>query len=139
MNLFEKLKDSLARTRKTFTEQLEKITGSYTKIDDEFLEELEAVLLTADIGVNTTQKLLQELKQAAASGKIDGVSMVREFLQERIAGILSDAAAGMLVAAKPAVVLAVGVNGTGKTTTIGKLAAHYKGEGRKVVLAAADT
>ncbi|MDR3348755.1 MAG: signal recognition particle-docking protein FtsY [Acidaminococcales bacterium] len=139
MNLFEKLKEGLARTRKTFTEQLEKLTGGYTKIDDEFLEELEAVLLTSDIGVNTAQKLLQELKQAAAGGKITGASAVRGFLQERVAGLLAAGAAGMSVASKPAVVLVVGVNGAGKTTTIGKLGSYYHESGLKVMFAAADT
>ena len=141
MNLFDRLKEGLARTRKTLAEQLGKITGSYTQIDEEFLEELEAVLLAADIGVHTAQKLLRELKQSAADGKIADTSKVKEFLQESVAGILAVGSAGMHIdiKEKPVVVLVVGVNGVGKTTTIGKLGNYYHSSGYKVMFAAADT
>jgi fused signal recognition particle receptor len=100
---------------------------------------LEAVLLAADIGVHTTQKLLRELKEAAADGRIAGTAAVRDFLRDSIAGILTAGTGDAAISAKPAVVLVVGVNGSGKTTTIGKLGNYYRQAGRKVMFAAADT
>jgi fused signal recognition particle receptor len=139
MNLFKKLKEGLSKTRQAFTEQLAKLTGSYTKVDEEFLEELEAILLASDMGVATTQKLLDKLRQDAASGKIADVSMVRAFFREQIVDILSGETAEINEKIRPFVVLVVGVNGAGKTTTIGKLGKYYHDLGHKVMFAAADT
>jgi fused signal recognition particle receptor len=139
MNLFGRLKEGLNKTRQVFAEQLGKLTGNYTKIDEEFLEELEAVLLTSDMGVSTTQKLLGKLRQDAAAGKIADVSLVREFLREYIADVLSGETVEVNDQARPFVVLVVGVNGAGKTTTIGKLGKYYHDLGLKVMFAAADT
>ena len=139
MSFFQKLKDGLSKTRQGFTDQIGKITGNYTKIDDEFLEDLEAILLTSDVGMETTQKLLDSLKKAASSGKISDVSMVEEFLQKEITEILSQNMESTRVSGKPTVILVVGVNGVGKTTTIGKLGNYYGILGYKVMFAAADT
>lgn len=139
MSFFERLRDGLSKTRRGFTEQLGKITGSYTKIDEEFLEELEALLISADVGMTTTQKLLEELREAAASGKISDISKVEGFLQEQITAILSEGLEGTRITGKPTVILVVGVNGVGKTTTIGKLGNYYNILGYKVMFAAADT
>lgn len=139
MSFFERLKTGLSKTRKGFTEQINKITGNYTHIDDDFLEELEAILLQADIGLTTTQKLLDELRDAAASGKIADISQVESFLQERISAILAEGIAATRITGKPTVILIVGVNGVGKTTTIGKLGNYYNLLGYKVMFAAADT
>ncbi len=139
MSFFDRLKEGLGKTRKGFTEQLGKLVGSSTHIDDDFLEELEAILLTADVGMATTAKLLEAVKNAAKKGEIEDVSQVSAFLQERIAVILSENMESTRISAKPTVILVVGVNGVGKTTTIGKLGNYYHLLGYKVMFAAADT
>ncbi len=139
MSFFERLKSGLSKTRQGFTQQLNKMIGNYTKIDDEFLEELEALLITADVGMNTTGQLIEALKKAAASGKIADISKVEEFLQEQISEILAKDMVGTRITGNPTVILVVGVNGVGKTTTIGKLGNYYNLLGYKVMFAAADT
>lgn len=139
MSFFATLKNGLAKTRQGFTEQIGKITGSYTKIDEDFLEELEAILLMSDVGMQTTQKLLDSLRKAASSGQISDVSMVEDFLQKEITEILAQGMENTRISGKPTVILVVGVNGVGKTTTIGKLGNYYGLLGYKVMFAAADT
>ena len=139
MSFFQKLKSGLTKTRQGFTDQLNKIVGGFTKIDEEFLEELEALLITADIGMTTTQKLLDDLRNAVKNGEIEDPSKVTYFLEERISGILAEGMEGTKISGKPTIILVVGVNGVGKTTTIGKLGNYYNLLGYKVMFAAADT
>ena len=139
MSFFNRLKEGLSKTRKNFTDQLSKVVGSYTKIDEEFLEEIEAVLISSDVGVPTTEKLVESIRKAASNGEIEAPDKVMDFIEKEIAGILSDGLENTRITGKPTVILVVGVNGVGKTTTIGKLANYYNILGYKVMLAAGDT
>ena len=140
MGFFDKLKAGLEKTRKSFTEKIEQLVVGYATIDDEFLDDLEAVLLSADVGVQTTATLIADIKKAIKSKEINGPEDLKPFLQTRISTILSDTVAETKMAVSgPTVIMVVGVNGVGKTTTIGKLAQYYRQQGLKVILAAADT
>lgn len=140
MGFFDKLKSGLEKTRKSFTEKIEQLVVGYATIDDEFLDDLEAVLLSADVGIKTTTKFMADIKKGIKNKEINSPEDLKPFLQERISGMLSDAVAETKMATSgPTVIVVVGVNGVGKTTTIGKLAQYYKDQGLKVMLAAADT
>ena len=139
MSFFERLKDGLSKTRKNFTEKIEALVSSSLKIDEDFLEELEAVLITADVGNKVVQKLLLEIKIATKNKIITQPEQVIPFLQEKISEILAKDLQGTRISGKPTVILVVGVNGVGKTTTIGKLGNYYNLLGYKVMFAAADT
>ena len=139
MSFFERLKDGLSKTRKNFTEKIEALVSSSLKIDEDFLEELEAVLITADVGNKVVQKLLLEIKIATKDKIITQPEQVIPFLQEKISEILAKDLQGTRISGKPTVILVVGVNGVGKTTTIGKLGNYYNLLGYKVKFAAADT
>ncbi|RPH94462.1 signal recognition particle-docking protein FtsY [candidate division KSB1 bacterium] len=137
MGLFDKLKQAFRKTREALGEKIAEVFSSGRPLDAKLLAELEDVLLAADVGVDTTDELLNGLKAAA---KQDGEKTDPELLLRReIVALLHRAEGASIVMGKPHVVLVIGVNGTGKTTTIGKLAHFYKSEGRSVVLAAADT
>ncbi len=140
MGFFNKLKAGLEKTRKSFTEKIEQLVIGYATIDDEFLDDLEVVLLSADVGVQTTTKLIAEIKQGIKIKEIIGPEDLNPFLQAKISAMLSDDVAETKRATSgPTVIIVVGVNGVGKTTTIGKLAQYYREQGLKVMLAAADT
>ena len=140
MGFFDKLKAGLEKTRKSFTEKIEQLVVGYVTIDDEFLDELEAVLLSADVGIHTTTKLMADVRKGIKSKEINGPEDLKPFLQAKISAMLTDAVAETTMAASgPTVIVVVGVNGVGKTTTIGKLAQYYHEQGLKVMLAAADT
>jgi len=140
MGFFNKLKAGLEKTRKSFTEKIEQLVIGYATIDDEFLDDLEAVLLSADVGIQTTTKLMADVKKGVKSKEIKGPEDLKPFLQSKISAMLTDAVAETKMATSgPTVIVVVGVNGVGKTTTIGKLAQYYREQGLKVMLAAADT
>ena len=140
MGFFDKLKAGLEKTRKNFTEKIEQLIVGYAKIDDEFLDDLEAVLLSADVGVQTADKLIKDIRNGIKSKEINSPEELRPFLQNRISGILAgDLCETRLASEPPTVIVVVGVNGVGKTTTIGKLGQYYREQGYKVMLAAADT
>lgn len=140
MGFFDKLKAGLEKTRKSFTEKIEKLVIGYATIDDEFLDDLEAVLLSADVGIQTTTKLIADVRKGIKSKEINCPEDLKPFLQAKISDMLSDSVAETKMATSgPTVIVVVGVNGVGKTTTIGKLAQYYKEQGLKVMLAAADT
>jgi fused signal recognition particle receptor len=140
MGFFDKLKAGLEKTRKSFTEKIEQLVIGYATIDDEFLDDLEAVLLSADVGVATTGKLMIEIRQGIKEKVINSPEDLKPFLQEKITAMLAGQAEIEAVTCEPPVVmLVVGVNGVGKTTTIGKLANYYQENGKKVLIAAADT
>lgn len=141
MSFFDKLKSGLEKTRKGFTENIERLVVGYAKIDDEFLDDLEAILLAADVGVKTTGKLIADIKDAVKSRIINSPEDLKPFLAKRITDMLL---AGSVVQPKrtvgmPYVVMVVGVNGVGKTTTIGKLGNFFAQHGQKVMFAAGDT
>jgi fused signal recognition particle receptor len=137
--LFKRLRNGLAKTRDFLNTDIEDLFSRKRKLDDETLEELEELLITADIGVRTAMDLIAKIARKAS--KIETVDGLRAALREEILALIEKPAAEIekAVAARPRVIMVVGVNGVGKTTTIGKLAAHHAREGRKVLIAAADT
>ena len=138
---FERLKSGLKRTRAGLGEGLASLFLGRKKIDDDLLDELETQLLLADVGVDTTQALLKEITEKAARNELADSEALYDHLAQRLAQILDTVEKPLSVerANKPFVLLVVGVNGVGKTTTIGKLAHYYQSQGKKVMLAAGDT
>ncbi|PHO06658.1 signal recognition particle-docking protein FtsY [Thermoanaerobacterium thermosaccharolyticum] len=136
--LYQKLKDGLTRTRSNFTAKIDGILSLGRKIDDELFEELEEILILADVGVITTEKIIDNIKIKAKEQKIKEADKIKDLLAEEIYNIM-EANERPFNITSPALILIVGVNGVGKTTTIGKLANKFKNEGKKVLLVAADT
>ena len=139
MGFFERLKEGLSKTRRNFTDRIQELVGMSTKIDEDFLEELEMILLSADCGVKTTEKLINAVRDAAKSKEITSTEDIIPFLKKYTAELLKDSGQRTRIGAKPTVILVVGVNGVGKTTTIGKLANYFTLFNYKVVMAAGDT
>ena len=142
MGLFSRLKESLTKTRKNFVEKIETLITRRRSIDEGFYEELEEILIGADIGINTAMEMVENLRSEVKKRKISDVESLKEVLKDQICGILEDGANSALNMNDDGltVILVVGVNGVGKTTTIGKLAHYFKEElGKKVLLAAGDT
>lgn len=137
--LFSRLLEGLSKTKDNITGRIDSILNSYTKIDEDLLEELEEILITADVGVNTTMVIIDKLRELIKERGIKDPSEVRGLLKEIVEEILSEGNSKLDIEPAPAVIVMVGVNGVGKTTTIGKLALRYKAEGKKVMLSAADT
>ena len=138
MGFFSKIKEGLRKTRENVSASIQGMLHSFTKIDDELFEELEELLVMGDVGVSTAWRICEECRQRV---KQEGVKD-----PERIFGLLKEVTADLLrggealqLNTRPSIILVIGVNGVGKTTTIGKLAARFKQEGKKVVIAAADT
>ena len=139
VNLFERLKQGLTKAKLGITDRIYDVLKSYTKVDEELLEELEEILITADVGVNTTMDIIDRLRDKIKDNKITEPQCVKEELKNIIEEILTNENSNLNVEKSPTIILMVGVNGVGKTTTIGKLANRYKQEGKKVLLAAGDT
>ncbi len=140
----ETLDKGLEKTKESFFTKLGKAVAGKSKVDDEVLDELEEVLITSDVGVQTTIKIIERIEERVARDKYMGTTELDRILREEIAGLLEenntqDLADFELPDHKPHVILVVGVNGVGKTTTIGKMAAQFKAKGKSVVLGAADT
>ncbi len=135
---FNKIKKGLEKTRKSFVKNVETIVIGYAEIDEDFLDDLEAILLTGDLGVKTTDYLMREIRRGVTEGTIRNTGDVMPFLEARITELLTDQEE-VLEVHHPEVILVVGVNGVGKTTTIGKLGKYYKSQGKSVLIAAADT
>ncbi len=137
--LFKRLRNGLTKTRDFLNTDIEDLFSRRRKLDDDTLEELEELLITADLGVRTAMDLMAQIGRKAS--KIETVDGLRAALREEILALIGKPSADVekAVAARPRVIMVVGVNGVGKTTTIGKLAAHHTREGRKVLIAAADT
>ncbi len=140
MGFFDKLKKGLTKTRESFTEKIEKLVIGYADIDDELLDELEETLIMSDVGFSTTEKLMDAVRKGIKKKEINGPEDLKPFLAKQISDMLTKDSDEIRMAAEgPTVMLVIGVNGVGKTTTIGKLSAFYKGQGKSVMLAAADT
>ncbi len=142
MGFFDKLKKGLNKTRENLTNKIEKIIIGYADIDDDLLDELEETLIMADVGVQTTDKLMTAVRKGIKKKEINTPEDLKPFLQKQIVEILTtgeEMDTTRVAENGPTVLLVIGVNGAGKTTTIGKLAAYYKGQGKSVLLAAADT
>ena len=139
VSLFDRLKHGLSKAKQGITDRVDEVLKAYTKVDEDLLEDLEEVLITADVGVNTTMDIIEKLEDVIRTKKITDPQDVREELKLIIEDILSKDDTKLDVSHSPTIILMVGVNGVGKTTTIGKLAHRYKSEGKKVLLAAGDT
>lgn len=136
---FQKLKQGLTKTRNNISYELDSMFHGFAEIDDDLYEELEEILITSDIGVNTTETIIDRLKEDVIEKHIFKPEDLKQLLIDTIADEMNVADADYEFESKKSVVLVIGVNGVGKTTSIGKLAAKYKQQGKKVVLCAADT
>lgn len=139
--LFASLKRGLTATRNQFVKKVNNLLFGGKKLDEQMLAELEEVLITSDVGISTTMRMIDDLRQELNTGRITLPEQLRDALTQEIYRILDDTSHEIKIESqnKPTVILIVGVNGTGKTTTIGKLAARYQQDGKKVLIAAADT
>ena len=137
--LFSRLIEGLSKTKNNIMGRVDDILKSYTKIDEDLLEELEEILITADVGLNTTMDIIDQLRNMIKKRGVTDPLEVRDLLKEIISGILTKGNPKIEIEPSPGIIVMVGVNGVGKTTTIGKLAQKYKNDGKKVMLAAADT
>ena len=141
----ETLDKGLEKTKENFFDKLSKAVVGKSKVDDEVLDNLEEILVASDVGVNTTLKIIERIEERVAKDKYVSTNELNKILREEIAGLLSETNTGnetdftIPANKKPYVIMVVGVNGVGKTTTIGKLASQFKKRGFKVVLGAADT
>ncbi len=140
MGFFDKLKESLTKTKQNLVEKIDTVISSFHKIDDELFDELEEALITADVGVVTAGKLIEGLRIRVKKERVSDPAQVRQLLEQLMAELMGREPAPLNIeTGRLNVILVVGVNGVGKTTTIGKLAGRLHGEGKKVVLAAGDT
>ncbi len=140
MGLFGKIKDSLSKTRESINEKLDMVVQSFRSVDDELFDELEEVLITADLGVHTSLEIIERLREVADRKHIKESAALKGELADILKEILTEGTDSKLnVYGMPAVVMVIGVNGVGKTTSIGKIANMYKQQGKEVVVAAADT
>jgi len=139
MGFFDKLKEGLKKTKDSFTYNLESVFLGYEDIEDEFYEDLEEILIMADLGVNTTTEVIEKLKSDVIENRIHTPADCKEYLIKSIAEKMGTNDNDYEFENNKSVVMVIGVNGVGKTTSIGKLAAQYRQKGKKVLIAAADT
>ena len=139
MGFFDKLKNGLNKTKKSFDEKINTVFSSFRKVDEDFLEELEEILIMSDIGMDTSIKIINNLRGRIKKEKIEDEEDVKKALREEMQKILEVTDISLHLNTKPSVILVVGVNGVGKTTSIGKIANRLAKDGKKVVVAAADT
>lgn len=139
MGFFDKLKNGLTKTRESIAKQVNNVFSVFVKVDDELFENLEEALIMADIGVETSTYIIEKLRDNVKHKHITDGNLVKEELKSIISEILSVLDTTVNTSTTPSVILVIGVNGVGKTTSIGKIASHYKSMGKKVLLAAADT
>lgn len=139
MGFFDKIKEGLSKTKKNVTVQLNSLFAAFTGANEEFFEELEETLILADLGVETVMKAVERLRDETKRGGFLKGEEIQRALENILTELLDIGGSGMKLETKPSVILVIGVNGVGKTTTIGKLAMRYHSEGKKVVLSAGDT
>lgn len=139
MGFFSRLKEGLAKTRKGITERIDQVLVSFGKVDEELFEELEEVLVTADLGVDTAMKIMDDTRKKVKERKITDPMEIKELIKEALVEILGEETQNLDIEPSPAVIMVIGVNGVGKTTSIGKISYNLKSQGKKVMLAAADT
>lgn len=139
MGFFDKLKDGLKKTRDNFTDSMDQIFNSYEKVTEDFYDELEETMIMGDIGVKTTEELLDHLREEVRAERIRYAADCRQELIMGIRDRMKQGRDAYDFEKGPAVVLVIGVNGVGKTTSIGKLAANYRKQGKRVLIASADT
>lgn len=138
MGLFSKFKEGLRKTKKNIVGQIDSMLKSFTKIDEDLFLELEELLILGDVGMKTAQKICENLKVEVKNQGITDPEKIYDLLEQTVAELLNGDEA-LKLTTKPSIILVIGVNGVGKTTTIGKLAAQLKADGKKVILGAADT
>lgn len=138
MGLFSKIKEGLKKTRESFSASLDNMLGSYTEIDESLFEQLEELLVMADTGVPTAERICEEVKKRVKAQRVTDPTQIFEMLRETVAEMIAGDEE-LHVRTKPSIILVIGVNGVGKTTTIGKIASRLRQERKKVLLAAADT
>ena len=139
MGFFDKLKSGLSKTKTSINEKINNVFSTFRKVDEELLEELEEALIMSDVGMETSEKIISELRDKIKKEKIEDAEQVKAKLKEIIKEILDSVDSSLNLETTPSVILVVGVNGVGKTTSIGKIANRLKKDGKKVVIAAADT
>ena len=139
MGFFDKLKNGLNKTRTSFDEKINNVFSNFKKVDEDFLDELEEILIMSDIGMDTSVKIINNLRTRIKKENIKDEEEVKEVLRDEMTKILNVTDISLHLNTKPAVILVVGVNGVGKTTSIGKIANRLAQDGKKVVVAAADT
>jgi fused signal recognition particle receptor len=139
MGFFNKIKEGLTKTRKAMEETIGSVFSGFTSIEDDFYDELEESLILADLGVDTSVKAVERLRKAVKEQHLKSTEEAKEALKDILVEMLEVGQQGLTMTTKPSVVLVIGVNGVGKTTTIGKLANQLRLEGKKVLLCAADT
>ena len=139
MGFFDKLKQGLTKTKESINDKINNVFSNFRKVDEELLEELEEALIMSDMGVETSTQIISNLREKIKKEKIGESEQVKEALREEIEKILEKCDNSLKLETKPSVILVIGVNGVGKTTSIGKIANRLKQDGKKVVIAAADT
>ena len=139
MGFFDKLKQGLTKTKTSFDEKMNNVFSNFRKVDEELLEELEEALIMSDVGVETSIRIIANLRDRVKKEKIENEEDVKSALREEIKKILDEVDNSLKLETTPSIILVVGVNGVGKTTSIGKIANRLKKDGKKVVIAAADT
>lgn len=139
MGFFDKLKQGLNKTKTSFDEKINNVFSVFRKVDEELLEELEEILIMSDIGLDTSVKIISNLRERIKKENIQDAELVKQAIREEMKAILDVQEPQLNLNTKPSIILVVGVNGVGKTTSIGKIANRLKKDGKKVVIAAADT
>lgn len=139
LGFFGRLKEGLTKTRKEVGIKINTVLGNYVKIDDDMLEDLEDILISADVGMNTTMKLIDNLRETLIREKVNEPARVKPLLMEEAKKLMNPELNSKIISKSPTIILIVGVNGVGKTTTIGKLSQRFKNEGKSVLVCAADT
>lgn len=137
-SVYQKLKYGLSKTREDLSKKINSIIGSFKSLDDEMIDELEEILITSDIGVETSMQIIEKIKDRAKKENISDSSKITEILKEEIISIVGEKV-NTLENSFPKIIVMIGVNGVGKTTSIGKIAYKYKEQGKKVIAVAADT
>ncbi len=138
MAFLDKLKSGLAKTKNALFGQIDNVLKAFVKVDEELLEELEELLIVADVGVSATEDIIEELRERIKDGRLKEAEQVKEALKEILSEMIGEGEA-LKLETTPSVILVIGVNGAGKTTSIGKISNILKNQGKKVVVAAADT
>lgn len=139
MGFFDKLKHGLSKTKTSINEKINNVFSTFRKVDEDLLEELEEALIMSDVGMETSKKIISELRDKIKKEKIEDAEDVKKALKNIIKEILDSVDSSLNLETIPSIILVVGVNGVGKTTSIGKIANRLKKDGKKVVIAAADT